>query len=367
MNSYEKIYVPAFISFIPCLLIFPGAAFSGAAGAVKLSLSTLIPSLFAFMVMSEAVILMLSDKKLPFCLFSRLLKVDKCCEGAILLSFIGGYPVGARCISALYTNGRITKGEARRLSLCLINPSPVFIISAVGMKMLSSIKAGIILCISVYIANIIVSLSLVFFKDLQEFSGEKVSHTRKRVVQHASPADIMVNSVKSSSIAMLYICMFTVFFGTVSGVFSAFIKNEYILSAVNGILEVTVGCKAFSDAGILYLPFFAATLCFGGLCVMLQILCFGSEYSIPAGHYLLSRVAASVIAFAIARALSVFYSPSVSVFNNTSGQLSPQSDYGFFSSILVVTAAVVFVLSTSKNFSRYKKRSRRFLYKQQGL
>ncbi len=358
MNSYEKIYVPVFISFIPCLLIFPGAAFSGAASAVGLSLSTLIPSLFAFMVMSEAAILMLSDKNLPFCLFSRLLKVDKHCEAAILLSFIGGYPVGARCISALYANGRITKGEARRLSLCLINPSPVFIVSAVGMKMLSSIRAGIILCISVYVANIIVSLSLVFFKDLQEFSGESVSLTKDTVKQRLSPADITVNSVKSSSVAMLYICMFTVFFGTVSGVFSSFVKNEYILSTVKSILEVTIGSKSLSDAGILYLPFFAATLCFGGLCVMLQVLCFSSEYSIPVGHYLLSRAAASVIAFVIARTLSVFYSPSVSVFSNTDSTLSPQSDYGFFSSILVVTAAVVFVLSTSKSFSRHSKRWR---------
>ena len=227
-------------------------------------------------------------------------------------------------------------------------------ITAVGMKMLSSIKAGIILCISVYAANIIVSLGLVFFRNLQEFSGQKQSLKKEVKLPYDSPSVIFVNSVKSSSVAMLYICMFTIFFGTVSGVFSAFTENTYILSAVKGILEVTVGCRSLTDSGILYLPYFAIILSFGGLCVMLQVICFSQNYSVFTGQFLLVRVISSVIAFVIARALCIFYNPAVSVFSNTSQNISPQSEYGFFSSILVVIAAIVFVLSTSKSIDKIK-------------
>lgn len=355
IRSFEKIYVPLFVSFIPCLLIYPSFGFKGASQAVNLCLNTIIPSLFAFMVVAETVIGMSAGLKFPFCPASKLLKVEQCTEAAIVLSFLGGYPIGVRCIDTLYKNRLISKGNARRLALCLVNPSPSFIITAIGLRLLSSVKAGIILAVSVYSANIIVSLGLVFFKDLYGFSRGIITPKKEANKINSTVSGVFVDSVRSCSVAMLYICMFTVFFGTVKGIFSAFIKNGAVLSVVGCLLEVTIGCKELTDHGILNLPLFAAALAFGGLCVMLQILCFGKDLGLSPVHYLVTRGISALIAFFIAKFLSVFYAPQVMVFGNSHEALSFESNYGFFSSLLVAAAAAVFILSTDKAIGRDKR------------
>lgn len=347
---------------IPCLLIFSADAAEGASQSLILCFDTLIPSLFAFMTVSEAVIRLICEKTPRFTPVSRLLKTDGSAEAAILLSFIGGYPVGIRCISSLYQSGKLTLGDARRLSLTLVNPAPSFVISAIGIKMLGSAKAGVIICASVYLSNIIVSLILVFFKDLYGFSRNDRNTPESPSAYGSGFSKTLVSSVSSSSVAMLYICMFTVFFGAVSAVFCSAVKGPVADCVIKCVLEVTLGCKALVQNGYYLLPLLSAVICFGGVCVMLQVLCFGNELKIAPVHYIFVRILSAALSAVIAKFLCVFYTPEISVISNTAQPLKIAGNYGFFTTLLLVAAIIVFLLTLNKS-SRKSGRCRNFTFK----
>ena len=78
-------------------------------------IEVLVPSLYAFMTLSSAVIrsgVAVSLTK-PFCKISRFLfRLPPSGLAVILLSILGGYPVGARCSAMLFEQGSISRSEA---------------------------------------------------------------------------------------------------------------------------------------------------------------------------------------------------------------------------------------------------------------
>lgn len=336
------------IGSIPCFIIFSSASAAGAASALELCFYTLIPSLFAFMVISQTAVQVLSGKKGP-CPASRLLKTERESEAAVWLSFIGGYPVGICCVTSLYESGKITLGNARRLALSLVNPAPTFVISAVGLKMLGSIKAGIILAVSVYVSNIIISLALVFFRDLYGFSRKTTLTPSDCAEGSADFSKALVSSVSQASVTMLYICGFTVFFGALSSVICLVSDNPVFTCAVKGFLEVTIGCREIISNGFYSLPALSFVIAFGGMCVIMQILCFGKKLGLSPLHIIFVRLLSGLIASAVSRTLRFLYSPDISVLSNTPLKLRVAGNYGFFTTVMLLISIAVFLMTLKKS------------------
>ena len=86
----------------------------------------------------------------------------------ILLSFVGGLPVGAKMSAELYERGLISKEQfARLLSFC-VNPGPAFVISAVGVSMLRSKETGIILYVSLIMSSLFIGILSRYFAPADE-------------------------------------------------------------------------------------------------------------------------------------------------------------------------------------------------------
>ena len=102
--------------FLLCItaLLFSKECSKGAEKGIGLCLSTLVPSLFPFMVLASYI----TDSGLAekigrhlSWLTKPLFGLDGCFSSAIILSLVGGYPVGAKTVNSLYKKGAASESE----------------------------------------------------------------------------------------------------------------------------------------------------------------------------------------------------------------------------------------------------------------
>ena len=97
---------------IALLLIFPKEVSEGIKTGLENSARLLVPSLFPFMVLSSFMIRSDAYEYIGKIFFplARILRISEGAVSAVVLSFIGGFPVGAKCVRLLYGSGKIDMG-----------------------------------------------------------------------------------------------------------------------------------------------------------------------------------------------------------------------------------------------------------------
>ena len=102
------------------LLWFAGEAAKGIRQGLSAACELLVPSLLPFMVLSSFLIRSgLSDYFGRCCgrMTRHWFRLPPETAGTILLSFIGGFPVGAKCVRLLYEQRKITAAQAEQMML----------------------------------------------------------------------------------------------------------------------------------------------------------------------------------------------------------------------------------------------------------
>ncbi len=100
------------------ILLFPNDVRNGASNGISYCLYTLVPSLFPFMVLSSFIIHSGISKfigKLLQPVIQFLFYLPGSAGSVIIMSMIGGYPVGARGCMSLLEQGAITQKQAQRM------------------------------------------------------------------------------------------------------------------------------------------------------------------------------------------------------------------------------------------------------------
>ena len=119
--------------------------------------SVILPTVFPFMVISDFAISEFEFQKSAFLrkAFERWFKINGIGICAFVSGIIGGFPIGAKNAIDLFENGKISKCECERL-MCFANlPGPAYVISAIGISILSSFKEGIVIYFSVLASAVI--------------------------------------------------------------------------------------------------------------------------------------------------------------------------------------------------------------------
>lgn len=104
--------------FLLCVvsLRFSEECSKGAENGIGLCLSTLVPSLFPFMVLAsyitESGLAEKIGRHLSW-LTKPIFGLDGCFASAIILSLVGGYPVGAKTVNSLYKKGAASESECK--------------------------------------------------------------------------------------------------------------------------------------------------------------------------------------------------------------------------------------------------------------
>lgn len=312
------------------LLVWQPTASQGVRQGLSICAQTLIPSLFPFMALSGVMANLGADRLLaaPFApVLSRLLKIPPALCGPVLMSFLGGYPVGARLVARLQREGRIDPSTARRMMVFSFAGAPSFLIGAVGIQVLGGPLQGLV----VYLAQVAAALLLGSLWGRRRSAGPIRPPKEGRPL---TPSAALVEGVSGAATGMLVICAFACLFAAVSALLEeAGLPGQLgrLLETVtggalpegagevllSGLLEITCGVQRAADLpyGLRFLlvPFL---LSFGSLSVLCQVAAsfeglpfsFGWFAGVRFLHGLLTALLAAPILFRIPLPAQVFSS-----------------------------------------------------------
>lgn len=112
---------------------------------LTLCIQVLLPSLFPFFVLSNLLVLSSVIQRLTplFCRpMEALFHLPGSCAPVLLLGAVGGYPVGAKTVSALYQQRLCTREEALGTLRFCNNAGPAFLIGSIGGGLLNDTRLG---------------------------------------------------------------------------------------------------------------------------------------------------------------------------------------------------------------------------------
>ena len=304
------------------LVTAPTQAMTGAKNGLTLCCNVIIPSLFPFFVLSSlAVDLGLAAYlgRLLEGVMRPLFRVSGCCAIAVVLGFVGGYPLGAKTALELYRQGLCTKTETERLLAFCNNSGPAFILGVVGAGIFGSGQIGLLLYASHCVASLLTGLLFRFYG--HEDQRAKATSYPKPIEATTIPA-AFTNGVVRSFSNLLNICAFVIFFSALLqlmsyfGVFTAIarllslvgVSSRYAPQLVAGLLELTSGVSSLggvaSSAGSISMAAFM--LGWAGLSVHCQVLCFLIDSGLSARTYLLGKFLHGLISAALTYPVSYY-------------------------------------------------------------
>lgn len=313
-------WLPVVLCGIACYILFsaPAVCTRGVREGLVLCGNTVIPSLFPFMCISGFLVrsgLCEAFGRVAAPVTTRLFRLSGESAGVILMSLVGGFPIGVKMAAQLYDTGRIGEEEAKRVCLFCMNAGPAFVITAVGSAVLGSVRAGVILYSSLCLSALLLGIGCRFL------AKEKLPSAQKgRPVFLHNPATALSQAVKEAMSSMLQICAWVVLFGALGAYIDTLPFSPRTDLLINCILEVTGGVNA--AAGRLSLPANAAVLAFSGLSVHCQVLGDLKHCGVRYGAFLAARIAAAALSAGACAVLLHFFPCEISAFAG-SGDLIP--------------------------------------------
>ena len=308
-----KYIISVFLMFILgfLLLRFPETAGQGISDGIDLCLGTLIPSLLPFMIVSSLAV-NLNTFELIENIFSKatniLFRLPGKSLGIILMSMVGGYPIGSKMIKDLYERGEITAMQGKRLLLFCINPGPAFAISSVGFYMLGSKKAGIIIYLSVILSSFLICFASRFLENKSTYVCKAASH--KSTVSFANE---FVRSVSSGSKSMLIVCAWVIIFSGIGRLVDIISFSPDMNMFLNCLLEVTNGC--YLAGGTLSIPAIACIIGFGGICTHFQVMDAVRTVKLRYKYFIIARIIHGALSAVICNLILKIYPVSYDVFS----------------------------------------------------
>lgn len=258
-----------------CLLLslfFPTPCVLGVKKGLEIAFKNALPALFPSLVLAG----MLSQT-LPSSNRKSVLLTP------FFLGLLCGFPVGAKCISSLVKEKKLSQEKAARLLPFVSGASPVFLISFCGITLFSDSKKGLFLYIFQSIFLLIFFLFF-FWKDLTTKEKETFSSP-------GSPSLFLLipKAISSGMTSFLYIAACIIFFSFLSELFLSLFSFSAVFAAIFTLfLELTSGVKSliFTPKKFLF-PLCALGCGWNGMSVHLQTLGIISEERISPAFYFL--------------------------------------------------------------------------------
>lgn len=270
--------------------------------ALSVCLSSLVPSLFPFFILSDLLSKTKEGQALLSLLarpFSLLLGVSPRGAGAYLGGLLLGFPMGVKQIAEGYADGSISKEEAERLLLYANNTGPAFAVGCIG-GLLGSIQTGVLLY------GIQLTVSLFFGILLHLFTKKRAVSSQKDTVSLPQNRFSLVESIPAAAKNMLSVCGFVLFFSALSALLFPLFIHPYIKALVLSIFEIGSASAFITGSLSLLRPSFCAfAICFSGISVYFQGKEIWQGAGLSAPWYLPFKLLQGLLAFLLTLPLSV--------------------------------------------------------------
>lgn len=301
------------------LLIRSGTVREGVRAGLVTSAEVIIPSLYLFMAVSGAIAESRAGDLLsrPFGpLTRRFLKLPACMGSVLILSMVGGYPIGAKSIAVLLERKRISREDAGRALCFCCNAGPSFVVTAVGTQMLGSTRAGVTLLAAHLAASLLIGVLLSL--------RLPVPPKEKAPAEGLPFSEAFIRGVNGATAGILAICSYVVVFSALgallrgSGLAALLAgRSETAGVLLIGLLEVTTGClQAAALPGKLPLILIPLFISFAGFSIFFQIRATLQPYRLRYGRFLLCRVLHALLTLLFSYPLLQPVYPAVAAFQS---------------------------------------------------
>ena len=298
----------ALTGLIFALTCFSESAKAGAQNGITMCEGIIIPSLLPVLILTNLILKSRASRFFETLfgrVFSAVFRLPRCAVIPVVFGLVGGFPAGAVLTSEQYKSGGISDDCARRIMRFNFSGGVAFTITAVG-GYYGSAKTGTVL----YIINIISSLIIAGVSSL--FAKKEKSATIKSTALPFS--DALCRSAETASKSIILMSAYII-------LFSALVKLLPVPRWIYPLFEITGGI--FSGAK-LPLPYCAAFLAFGGLCIHLQLIGMLREMKVRYFEFLIFRILSAVISFALCKVYLLIFPQSAEVFGSASAALPYQ-------------------------------------------
>lgn len=310
-----------FILLLICIIfiIQPAVYSKSCLNAISVWSISVLPVLFPFFIITRLIVNLYEIKQNKMDkFFKKVYHTPSCSTVIFFLSIISGYPMGAKLICSMYDKGHIDTQDAKRLmSFCSIS-GPMFIVGTVGVSILCSYKAGLI----ILIANIIASLlnGLIY-------RGKKYEKNDEINIPRHDSSNLLHDSMYDSIISILIVGGFIVFSfllidilknlhiieGLSTAICSVFhLQNstDVVSSILSGCIEMTRGIIDLSGTNIsltIKTIISSGLIGFGGVSILLQSITFIYKLKIPTTYILKQKLTQSLLCVLVTIPLAIIF------------------------------------------------------------
>ncbi len=336
------------VAFI--LLKFPTLSALGVKKGIDICLTSLIPSLYPFMILTNYYALSeISQLRIKTAdrLCNFIFRLPGCCGAVIMFSFVGGLPVGAKMSSELYERGLISKEQfARLLSFC-VNPGPAFVISAVGISMLGSKETGAVIYVSLILSSLIMGLLSRFFASEEE---TYISCSVEENSVKANKRAPFEKAVLKSSKALFSICAWVTAFSCLNEITVNLEISDALRSFILCTSEMTNGSMTAAES--FSAPVVAAVIGFSGFCGHLQLMGEINKAELKYKYFLVSRIINSGLSAVICSFLLKCFPVAEETFAVGIKPESGENSGSVFLSVMMLLMAALFLIGDDYRIGR---------------
>ncbi len=316
LNANISIFsaIVLFVTAATVILANPSTAAKGAADGLKLSIAVVIPALFPF-----TVVALFFEKSGALCwlgnklhnLFFTLFGISGNGGTVLLLSLLGGYPIGAKLLGNMHDKNLIYTEETKLLLRFCINPSPAFCLAYIGEALLKSRTAGLYFLI----ANTLSCLMLTAL-----FGNLRLKNKDYKVVQTTQKTakipltTAFIESVADSANIVLSITAWVTLFSCISSLLEPLLPQT-AHATLSPLLEITFGATEVCKIGIpLYM--FSILLAFGGFSTLCQVWQAAGNLHPEFSFLFFNRILHGSVAALISAVLFYFFPTTMPVWSN---------------------------------------------------
>ena len=282
------------------LILDSRTALKGAQEAIELCLSSVIPSIFPFLVLSGILMPAMCGINVPFFRpLSRILGIPTGTEGIFLTGILGGYPTGAQAVHQAWKQGQLSKDDAQRMLGFCSNAGPSFLFGILGTKFSDHWMLW-----ALWIIHILSAMLVAIVLPRNSCANRCITPAF-----HVT----LTQSLKKAVVTMGYICGWVMLFR----VMLAFLDRWFlwllpvdVRVSVYGFLELANGCCSgdlISSAGMRFI-LISGMLAFGGICVAMQTASVTDQLGM--GHYIPGKLLQTCISIFLSMIVQLLVFPA---------------------------------------------------------
>lgn len=340
----KHIITTALIATSACvLLLFPQLSVAAVSKSLNICAQSIIPSLFPFMVLTDFWITSggadyighISDKWMR-----SWFRMPGTAATALICGAVGGFPTGAKTISTLYADKRLTKEQGDHLLFFCSNAGPAFIFGVIGASVFQR-KVATMLLWSIHLISALL-LGVIFRPRGQHLLSED-----PKTLPTPSKKGDLVNSITNAGNDIMRICTFIILFSIVVTFIDActptILKTSFLSPLLFGVIELA-GSTAYLHHIPQHIAFIllSVLLAWNGICVHLQV---GSILE-NSGLSMKKYFAGKLMHMLLSLSLAMICAPWVFEMTIYERQIFNRTN------IIVITAITIFILTSKTSYGK---------------